>query len=246
MNRSCFLPLALSLLWLNSQPAFAEAGEILAGTAFFYNTDGDMFTNRHVVEKCQPGTIRVRTYDKAWRNARVLAIDARVDVAAISIDHPVTEFASFRLHAGTSSIFAPLETEDAFSAGFSDPWKNDFKIQYKWGQVQPWNDPNEIPYVNRMRMDAFPGSSGSPILDYAGLLIGILFAGSTELVQDLTKLRAAGYGDKWIYVHNDNALIMFANDNHLKYNAWDKWKRQDPKFIWQHAERISALVVCKL
>jgi len=60
-----------------------------------------------------------QNYDKAWRNARVLAIDARVDVAAISIDH---RSPSSRRSAAcwTSSIFAPLETEDAFSAGFSD------------------------------------------------------------------------------------------------------------------------------
>lgn len=94
-------------------------------------------------------------------------------------------------------------------------------------------------------MDAYPGASGSPILDYSGLLIGILFAGSVDLVNDYDRLTEVGYGDKWIYVYNNNALLRFANANKLKYNAWDRWERKDPVFIWGHIDRITVLLVCK-
>lgn len=225
--------------------ANAETGKISAGTGFFYNYDGDLFTNRHVISGCQINSILVRTYDKNWHKARILAVDSRLDIAALSIDHEVPAFASFRLYSGTRSVTVPEETEDAFSAGFSSPEAHNFDLQYKWGQIQPWKDPNKFPYVNRMRMDAYPGASGSPVLDYAGLLIGIVFAGSVDSAPDYDNLRPVGYGDKWIFIYNNNALVSFANQHGLKYNAWEKWERKDPTFIWSHADRITTLILCK-
>lgn len=221
------------------------ADEISVGTGFFYNSAGHLFTNKHVIAGCKPGKIRVRTSDKTIHSARILAVDSRVDIAALSIDHEVGAFASFRLFPGTKSISIPEQTEDAFSAGFSAPAENNFKLQYKWGQIQPWNDPNKFPYVNRMRMDAYPGASGSPVLDYAGLLIGIVFPGSVKPVDDFDKLKSVGYGDKWVYIHNNNALLLFANKYRLQYNTWDRWEQKDPVFIWAHTDRITALVGCQ-
>lgn len=230
---------------LISTPVLSIA-QIASGTAFFYNQNGDMFTNRHVVEGCRDGSIKVRTSDMKWNRARILAIDSRVDIAAISIDRRVESYASFRLFPGTKNISIPEEVEDAFSAGFSAPDRNNYKLQPKWGQIQSWQNANAFPYVNRMRMDAYPGASGSPILDYYGLLIGIVFASSVDPAPDLQAMRRVGYGDKWIFIHNNNALLLFANRFGLNYSAWDKWDRKDPDFVWKHAERITGLVLCEL
>lgn len=234
------------LLLAGATAANAEPTNVSAGTGFFFNSDGHLFTNRHVIADCRPDSIRVRTYDRHWHRARVLAADSRVDIAALAIDHEVPAFASFRQFAGTNSVSVPNEMEDAFSAGFSSPETNQFEPQYKWGQIQPWKDPNKFPYVHRMRMDAYPGASGSPILDYAGLLIGIVFASSAESAPDYDNLRSVGFGDKWIFVYNNNALLLFANQYGLRYNAWDKWERKDPVFIVRHADRITALVLCEI
>ena len=236
---------ALSLLLSIAFSEGATAGEASVGTGFFYNSSGHLFTNKHVISACLPGTIRVRTNDQIWHPARILAIDSSVDIAALSIDHGVEAFASFPLIPGTKSVLVPSEIEDAFSAGFSSPEKSKFKLQYKWGQIQPWKNPNKFPYVNRMRMDAYRGASGSPILDYAGLLIGIVFAGSVSPVNDYDNMKTIGYGDKWIYAYNNNALLMFANKYSLQYSAWDKWERKDPVFIWRHTDHITALIVCQ-
>ncbi|UIF88814.1 serine protease [Cupriavidus sp. UYPR2.512] len=224
----------------------ANAAQISSGTGFFYNDSGHLFTNAHVIAPCTPGTIMVRTYDQAWHRARVLAKDASFDLAALSIDQKVPAFASFRLFPGSKSVSVPEEIEDAFYAGFSNPKANDFTIQRKWGQIQPWRDPNAFPFVNRMRMDAYPGASGSAVFDYAGLLIGIVFAGSVDPITSYDKMKATGYGDKWIYAYNNNALVHFANRKKLSYSAWDKWERKDPTLIWQHATRVTVLVNCQV
>ena len=226
--------------------AIANTTKVSSGTGFFYNPDGHLFTNRHVIENCRPNSIRVRTHDQSWHRGRVLALDTRADIAALSIDRNVQAFASFRLFAGTNSVSVPEADEDVFSAGFSSPRANNYRIQGKWGQIQSWKDPNKFPYVHRMRMDAYPGASGSPILDYAGLLIGIVFAGSVNPAQDYDNLRSVGYGDKWIYIYNSNALMSFANRHGLRYSAWDRWERKSPVFIVSHADQISALILCEI
>lgn len=236
-------PLLVTLLCVAANANAAD--DIFVGTGFFYNANGDLFTNRHVIEKCAADSIFIRPSNGNIYPAKVIAVDDRVDLAAISIEYAPKRFASLRLFPGTKNISVPENVEDVFSAGFSDPATNGLKIQYKWGQIQEWKDPNKFPYVNRMRMDAYPGASGSPILDYAGLLVGIVFAGSVGQAEKYSELRQIGYGDKWIYIYNSNAILLFANKFKLKYAAWDKWSRLAPTEIIGHAGEVTALVLCR-
>jgi S1-C subfamily serine protease len=217
---------------------------VVFGTAFFYNEAGDMFTNRHVIEQCEPDSIRVRIYDGTWLNAKVIAKSERYDLAALSTKHHTDVFGAIRVTAD-GRVLIPDGTEDIFSAGFSSPLERNFRITPTWGQIEPWGDPQQPPYVHRMRMDAYHGTSGSAVLDYAGLVVGILFAGSIKPAADPEHLRDAGYGDKWIYLYNTNAIVFFANQNHLHLSAWSHWQRQDPGFIMGHGKAISGLVVCE-
>ncbi|ABE50513.1 MULTISPECIES: S1 family peptidase [Methylobacillus] len=237
--------LTSTLLSLVSVSVLPPENVMSFGTGFFYNRNGDFFTNRHVISECRDGSIHARTSDGAWHPVSLLAIDTQADLAAGSINKPVDAFASIRVYGNTGSVSVPTETEDIFSAGFSAPERNRFRLQTKWGQIQVWSDPNEEPFIQRMRMDAFPGASGSPILDYAGLLVGILFAGSKYPAPNINTLSSAGYGDKWIFFYNNNAIVEFANKYQLSYSAWGKWQRQDPIFIADHAQKITVLLACQ-
>lgn len=223
----------------------SQQGTISLGTGFFFNRNGDFFTNRHVVSECRLGGIRARTSDGVWHPVELLTVDKDADIAAGSIKKSVDAFASIRVHGSTGYVSVPEATEDIFSAGFSAPDLNRFTLQTKWGQIQAWSDPNERPFVQRMRMDAFAGASGSPILDYGGLLVGILFAGSKYPAPDIDSLSTAGYGDKWIFFYNNNAIVQFANKAKLSYSAWGEWERKDPMFIAGHARRITVLIACE-
>jgi hypothetical protein len=234
--------LAAALIAIHAQ---AKEPTYLTGSGFFYNENGDFFTNKHVVAGCIASTLKARTADGSWHAVKLIALDSKADLAAGTIAKPVEAFASVRAHPDTGYVSVPESTEDVFSAGFSAPQQNNFKLQAKWGQIQPWRDPNKFPFVQRMRMDAYPGASGSPILDYAGLLVGILFAGSVDEAPDLKQMRRAGYGDKWIFAYNNNAIVDFANRHSLQYSSWDQWKRQDPIVIAQHASRISIFLICE-
>ncbi|MDG3066586.1 serine protease [Thauera mechernichensis] len=222
----------------------ADKLNIAFGTAFFYNSEGEMFTNRHVIESCDPNSVVVKTHDGKLNKAKILAKSHEYDLAAIKISYKNDAFGAIRT-VDEKHVSVPEETEDVFSSGYSSPLERKFEPYTRWGQIQRWLSPNEFPYINRMRMDAYPGASGSAILDYAGLVVGILFAGSREPVVDLSQLHRAGYGDKWIFLHNNNAIVDFSNSNNLRINVWSHWSRKSPIFIAGHALRITGLVVCE-
>ncbi|HVI89379.1 MAG TPA: serine protease [Dongiaceae bacterium] len=227
------------LLWIHSACA-----DFIAGTAFFLNKKGEMLTNRHVVQSCKVGSILVKTSDKVVHRARLLAIDTEFDLAAITIDSPVSAFASVRTVPGSRSVFVTDDVEDVFSSGFSDPAKHNFEKQYRWGQIQPGGSPHAPPYVNILRMDTLPGASGSPVLDYHALLVGVIFASSKSPAYDPTRLARYGYGDKWILIHNLNAIVKFANRYGIQYYKWDQLDTKDPVFIFGHADNVTGLVLC--
>lgn len=172
-----------------SSPSLAEnikgsnVGSVIIGTAFLYNENGDMFTNRHVVDNCDPSSIIVSMKDGEVSNASVIAISSKSDIAAISTTIRRDTFASFRTYP-SRHVILPAIPEDVFTAGFTNDstWKN--RIQGTWGQVIGFVDEQnsiapdgKTTKENIARMNVGRGASGSPILDYHGLLVGIVYGG---------------------------------------------------------------------
>lgn len=231
----------------NEQQAIAtnKEPELAAGTAFFYNSDGDMFTNRHVVLACGQHDIMVRVYDGSWRVAKPIALSDKYDIAALSTGEPSEYFAAVST-VQDRYVAVPSDVTDVFSSGYSSPVENNFKLQMRWAQIQEWGiePPETEKYIRRIRMDAYRGASGSAVLDYHALLLGIIFAGSEYPAYDPANMKDIGYGDKWVYMYDNNAIVDFANTYSLKINHWRGAVNKDPVFIWGHSDRITGLVVC--
>lgn len=240
------LSIALATL-LTSCPAGAVPGGVISGTAFLYNDRGDMFTSRHVIEKCRPDRIVVGTSDGRASGAVIIAKSDNMDLAAISTDIKQNEFASVRAFAN-GFVSLPDTPEDVFTAGYSQPFENSFTVQLKWGQIQGFLDAEgkraKTSFENIARMDVDYGASGSPVLDYAGTLVGIVHARSLDSAGDGDQLKRSGYGDKWVRLYNNDALVAFAKEHSLKINAWSNGTRKDPMFISDHLKRITSFVAC--
>lgn len=236
---------SLALAIASASPSEPRAN---TGTGFFYNRNGDFFTSRHVVSKCKHGSIVAKAPNGSWYPVRLLAVDEKSDIAAGTINIQVDAFASVRTYGKTGFVSVPEDNEDVFIAGFTNPQKNNLKIQIKWGQIQSWENPNSPPYIQRVRLDVYQGALGSglPILDYAGLLVGILFEESKPLAKNVNQFKSIDYGSQWIFFYNNNAIIEFANKNNLSYAAWGEWERKDPTFIAGHAQRITIPISCEL
>lgn len=195
------------------------------------------FTNRHVIEQCKPDRIVVKTSDGRVSPASILAKSEEYDLAAISTNIKQDAFALVRVvDSGFASL--PDIPEDVFTAGYSQPVKNSFKVQLKWGQIQGCRDPAgksvKTSFENIARMDVDHGGSGSAVLDYNAVLVGIVSARSVVPARDDDHLRRAGYGDRWVHLYNNDAIIAFANKHALNIYGTSTGTHRDPMFIIRH------------
>lgn len=238
-----FAPLLVLLLVL--APA-ALAQRVGAGTAFFVNDNGDALTNAHVLRDCDPDRVFVRARNDEWRPARVLAIDPDFDIASLATGIATNAFAAVRVAPGTTTVSIPEPPEDIFTGGFDGTDDETFDLQLRWGQIQEGPPPNDFPYLNIMRNASGPGASGSPVLDYGGLLVGIIYARTNFPALDLEGLADSGYGEHWVFVHNNNAIVQFANRTGLAINAWYPDGNLDPIAIARHLGNVTLQVACVL
>jgi len=239
----------LSMVFSPGALAADVEAEYVTGTAFFYNNEGDMFTNRHVVERCDPSSLAVRLPEGEVVPATILAVHkGEADLAALRTGRVTDSFASLRIYQGGRTSL-PSSPEDVFTAGFSYPEKNKFKLQMRWGQITGFVDKNRkkvgLSEFNVARIDADPGASGSAVLDYSGLLIGVVYARSIDQFGESDKMATYGYGRHEVYMLNNDAIVEFANENNLHLSAWDKGVLQDPVFILGHLQAITGMAFCR-
>lgn len=136
------------------------------GAGFVWRTGGAVVTAAHVVDGA--GEIRVRLPDGRAMAARVLGIDDVADVALLRIDAdpPVPPFArGDRLHRGdvVAAIGDPLGFAGTLTVGHvSNPAR-------RWGETSPYDLIQHDAALN-------PGSSGGPLVDAAGDVVGMNLA----------------------------------------------------------------------
>lgn len=142
------------------------------GSGFIYSSDGYIVTNYHVVENSE--TIQVFLNDRSVYTARIVGVDPYSDLAVLKID------------TGDKSL-NPLILGDSSNLRVGQPViavGNPFGLTYtlSTGVISQLNRLLESPggrsIPNVIQFDAAvnPGSSGGPLLDYSGRVIGVITA----------------------------------------------------------------------
>jgi serine protease Do len=149
-------------------PLERETGQ---GSGIIVREDGFILTNRHVVEDAD--TIQVRLKDGRKFTAKLRGVDPQSDLAVIQIDArqlPVARFAdSSKTRVGE------------FAIAIGAPFQLDYSVTF--GHVSAKGRQNVVPaYVGGAMLDQDfiqtdaninPGSSGGPLLNLDGEVIGI-------------------------------------------------------------------------
>ena len=140
-----------------------------AGSGFFISEDGLIVTNYHLIKRAKNIYVKLRN-DQGYTKVKVLATDSRDDIAVIKIDGegflPVTLGQSTDVKVGQRvvAIGNPLGLESTVADGLISAWR----------EIQNGRK------VLQVSVPLSPGSSGGPLFNLAGEVIGITTASMSK------------------------------------------------------------------
>ncbi|MFU0784247.1 MAG: Peptidase S1 and S6 chymotrypsin/Hap [Thermoanaerobacterium thermosaccharolyticum] len=151
-----------------------DGGDMVSGSGFLYDTNGDIITNAHVVNGAS--TAKVKTYDGKEYNGTVIGKGEDIDVALINVPElagktPV-KISSRKGEVGDPVIAmgSPLGLQNTVTTGIISGVDRDFTIA-----------PYVYKGVYQISAPISPGSSGGPLLDQnTGEVLGVNSAGTIE------------------------------------------------------------------
>ncbi len=175
-----------------NQPAVAriysesQSGVVGAGTAFAVRSDGTLVTSRHLVQSAegQPSrriAVQFSHSDQVWP-ARVLAVDPELDVAIVKVDAilgSVPTVQALNLRADTIPNGAPVLL-------IGNPMGGDAMPSSRVGRttIVPTVGAGVVTAMGAKQLElrgyGATGSSGSPIFDRDGGVVGIVFGGRKD------------------------------------------------------------------
>ncbi len=208
-----------------------------SGTGIVVAQPARILTNAHVVQRCARISVIA---EGAAKPARVEAVDAKVDLALVSVETRFERVASLRAPVNTRTgedivvVGFPLQSvlshEPIVTAGIVSALAG-FK-----------GDPTQI----QISAPVQPGNSGGPVYDLNGNVIAVVVAG-------LTTLRAKR-GNQTVTPQNVNFAInvaeaqKFLDQHHVQWRkrAFDKDKRIAAADIAEQARKTTVLIECVL
>lgn len=174
-----------SVVQIQGQGTFVQSGGAAAynagftGTGFLISDDGLIVTNNHVVQGA--ATLAVSFSDGDPMNARVLGVSECNDLAVIQLEGSGYTPLSFRDEPVTVGL-------DIFSAGFPAADEVDFdNLDYTLtsgivGSTAADGETSWASVDSVIQHDAqiLGGNSGGPLVDEAGHVVGVNYAGNNE------------------------------------------------------------------
>jgi serine protease Do len=141
------------------------------GSGFIIDTNGDIVTNRHVVQGATKVTVTMN--DEKEYSAHVVGKDAQTDVAVVRLDHPPSNLVVARLGDSDKldvgewvvAVGSPLGLEQTVTAGIvSGKGRPGRHVQMSGRRVRGY-----------IQTDAKinPGNSGGPLVNLEGEVVGV-------------------------------------------------------------------------
>lgn len=141
-------------------------GPTSSGSGFFITGNGLVITNKHVVRGCS--TLKVRADSAAPVSARVVATDGDDDLALLQADESAPAFAAFR--GGREA----RPGDDVIAVGFPLNGLLADQVNVTIGSINALAGMYNDQHTLQMSAPVQPGSSGGPLFDASGNVVGVV------------------------------------------------------------------------
>mgnify|MGYP001194661156 CR=1 FL=1 len=156
-------------LWPEPKSSGSSAKNIAksSGSAFFVNTKGHLVTNYHVVEGCNDQS-KIMYNDKEY-SAKLLASDKKLDLALLKADLKNKGYLNFS--------YDPKKMQKIYAAGYPLGKFLSDDLKFTDGIISSLKGFEDN--TNQIQISAAvnPGSSGGPVINQSGELVGIAVSG---------------------------------------------------------------------
>ncbi len=147
--------------------------KVSSGTAFYINRNGHLITNHHVISDCKKIQINSSKVDS---EAKVLVADATNDLAVIKSDN------SYNSHVRLRGGKGVRVGEDIIVTGFPLVSLLGETIKVTRGNISSVTGIDNDTSIMQISAPIQPGSSGGPVLDMSGNVVGVVSSKLNELV----------------------------------------------------------------
>jgi hypothetical protein len=179
-----------------------EMQPVQIGTGFFIKPGGKMITNFHVIEDAYAAAVKTREGEKFWVT-EVIAEDPSMDLIKLSVDTSTNKVHAIRIADEVPQVAdrifvvgSPLGLEQTVSEGI----------------VSAIRSLPSLPPVFQISAPISRGSSGSPVMNMDGKVIGVVsfqstagqninFAVSGKRIGQMTDLETPLSVAEWTYAH---------------------------------------------
>jgi serine protease Do len=164
-GKECFSKIGAPATSVLSQlPSIATAGTVVSGTGFYVSRNHQLLTNAHVVDSCRQ--IRVGTVSSGTGTAQVIGQDSWNDLALLTSDIQQLNIPQLRL--------SPRLGEDIVVDGFPLSGMLASSGNVTAGNVTALAGLGNDSRLMQISAPGQPGSSGGPVRDRNGSVVGII------------------------------------------------------------------------
>jgi S1-C subfamily serine protease len=206
---------------------------INTGTAFIINKQGNIVSNLHVVQECNSIEVRNASF-KA--KARLLATDSVNDLAVLTVDTiPSPSIGYFR--SGKELRIG----DDIITIGYPFGSILGESAKVTKGNISSLTGIANDSSMLQISAPVQPGSSGGPLLDNSGNIVGIV----SSRLSELAMLKATGSLPQNVnFAIKSQAIQLFLATHKIKYSSQDSIKKYEAADIVERAEEFTLQVQC--
>lgn len=217
----------------DSKAATDKPASLTAGTGFLVGHEGHILTNSHVVASCR--RIAVRFADRSTAVGTKIAEDKRNDLALVRTDRASPVGATFR------DTQAPLG-EPVLVAGFPLPGVLSSEAIVSTGAVSALSGLGDDVSQLQVSAPVQPGNSGGPLLDRAGLVVGVVVA----KLDALTVAKATGDIPQNVnFAIKGDVARLFLNAYGVTYAVSGSGKPIEQTAVASAAKAITVQLLCE-